>query len=57
MVVYDGDGTEIPAVTVGQSLADGYRTVMAYCDGHASGHSAEVPLEGGLFLCLCPTWP
>jgi hypothetical protein len=42
---YDADGNEIPPVTVGQSLADGYRTVMAYCDVHDCGHGAEVPLK------------
>jgi hypothetical protein len=44
--VYDADGNEIPPVTVRQSLADGYRTAMAYCDAHNCGHGAEVPLKG-----------
>jgi hypothetical protein len=43
---YDENGKEIPPLTVGRSLAEGYRTVMAYCDAHNCGHSAEVPLEG-----------
>lgn len=43
---YDADGNEIPPVTVGQSLAEGYRTVMAYCEAHNCGHGAEVPLKG-----------
>jgi hypothetical protein len=43
---YDAHGNEIPPVTVGQSLADGYRTVMAYCEAHSCGHGAEVPLLG-----------
>ncbi len=43
---YDANGNEIPPVTVGQSLADGYRTVMAYCEAHDCGHGAEVPLRG-----------
>ena len=43
---YDADGNEIPPVTVAQSLADGYRTVMAYCEAHNCGHGAEVPLKG-----------
>ena len=43
---YDADGNEIPPVTVGQSLADGYRTVMAYCDAASCGHGAQVPLQG-----------
>ena len=43
---YDASGNEIPPVTVGQSLADGYRTVMAYCEAHDCGHGAEVPLTG-----------
>ena len=43
---YDQDGTEIPPVTVGRSLAEGYRTVMAYCEAHRCGHGAEVPLKG-----------
>jgi hypothetical protein len=43
---YDASGNEIPPVTVGQSLADGYRTVMAYCEAHNCGHGAEVPLNG-----------
>jgi hypothetical protein len=43
---YDANGNEIPPVTVGQSLADGYRTVMAYCEAHDCGHGAEVPLKG-----------
>ena len=42
---YDADGNQIPPVTVGQSLADGYRTVMAYCEAHNCGHGAEVPLK------------
>src|SRR4051812_18381828 len=43
---YDGNRNEIPPVTVGQSLAEGYRTVMAYCEAHDCGHDAEVPLKG-----------
>jgi hypothetical protein len=43
---YDVDGKEIPPVTVGQSIADGYRTVMAYCEAYNCGHGAEVPLQG-----------
>ncbi len=43
---YDEHGSEIPPVTVGQSLAEGYRTVMAYCEAHNCGHGAEVPLKG-----------
>ncbi len=43
---YDAHGNEIPPVTVGQSLADGYRTVVAYCGAHDCGHGAEVPLLG-----------
>ncbi len=43
---YDANGNEIPPVTVGQSLAEGYRTVMAYCEAHNCGHGAEVPLKG-----------
>jgi hypothetical protein len=43
---YDASGNEIPPVTVGQSLADGYKTVMAYCDATNCGHGAEVPLQG-----------
>jgi hypothetical protein len=43
---YDADGNEIPPVTVEQSLADGYKTVMAYCDASNCGHGAEVPLKG-----------
>ena len=43
---YDADGNEIPPVTVGQSLAEGYRTMMAYCEAHSCGHGAEVPLKG-----------
>ena len=42
---YDENGNEIPPVTIGQSLADGYRTVMAYCEAHDCGHGAEVPLK------------
>jgi hypothetical protein len=42
---YDADGNEIPPVTVGRSLADGYSTVMAYCEAHNCGHGAEVPLK------------
>jgi hypothetical protein len=42
---YDECGNEIPPVTVGQSLADGYRTVMAYCEAHNCRHGAEVPLK------------
>ncbi len=43
---YDEHGNEIPPVTGGWSLADGYRTVMAYCDAPNCGHNAEVPLKG-----------
>ena len=43
---YAADGNEISPVTVGQSLAEGYRTVMAYCEAHSCGHGAEVPLLG-----------
>jgi hypothetical protein len=43
---YDADGDEIPPVTVGQSLAQGFMTVMAYCETHNCGHSAEMPLKG-----------
>ena len=43
---YDEQGKVIPPVTVGQSLVDGDRTVMAYCEAHNCGHGAEVPLEG-----------
>lgn len=28
-----------------QSHADGYRTMMAYCEAHNCGHGAEVPLR------------
>ena len=42
----DANGNETPPVTVRQSLAEGYRTVMAYCDAHNCGHGAEVPLKG-----------
>jgi hypothetical protein len=45
---YDANGIEIPPVTVGQSLAEGYRTVMAYCEAHNCGHGAEVPRKGWL---------
>jgi hypothetical protein len=44
--VYDANGNEILPVTVGLSLADGCRTVMAYCEAHSCGHGAEVPLKG-----------
>jgi hypothetical protein len=43
---YDANGNEIPPVTVGRSLADGYRTVMAYCEAYNCSHGAEVPLKG-----------
>jgi hypothetical protein len=43
---YDEHCNVIPPVTVGQSLAEGYRTVMAYCEAHNCGHSAEMPLKG-----------
>jgi hypothetical protein len=43
---YDEHGNEIPPVTVGQSLAEGYRTVMAYCEAHNCGHGAEMLLKG-----------
>jgi hypothetical protein len=43
---YDADGNKIPPVTVGQSLAEGYGTVMAYCEAHNCGHGTEVPLKG-----------
>lgn len=43
---YDANGNEIPPVTVGQSLAEGDRTVMAYCEGYDCSHGAEVPLQG-----------
>jgi hypothetical protein len=43
---YDKYGNEIPPVTVGQSLAEGYRTVMAYCEAHNCSHGAQVPLNG-----------
>jgi hypothetical protein len=42
---YDASGNEFLPVTVGQSLAEGYRTVIAYCDAHNCGHSAVVPLK------------
>ena len=42
---YDEHGNEIRPVTVRQSLADGYRTVMTYCEAHNCGHGAEVPLK------------
>ena len=42
---YDENGNEIPPVTVARSLAEGYRTVMAYCEAHNCGHGAEVPLK------------
>ncbi|WP_230532185.1 hypothetical protein [Microvirga roseola] len=42
---YDADGSETPPVTVGQGLADGYRTLMVYCEAHNCGHGAEVPLK------------
>jgi hypothetical protein len=43
---YDANGKETPPVTVGRSLAEGYRTVMAYCEANSCGHGAEVPLKG-----------
>jgi hypothetical protein len=43
---YDEYGNEIYPVTIGQSLADGYRTLMACCEAHDCGHGAEVPLKG-----------
>jgi hypothetical protein len=43
---YDENGNEIPPVTVGESLADGYKTVMAYCEAPGCSHDAVVPLEG-----------
>lgn len=43
---YDEHGNEIPPVTVGLSLADGYKTVMAYCEAGDCHHGAAVPLDG-----------
>jgi hypothetical protein len=43
---YGENGNEVSPVTVGRSLADGYRTVMAYCEAHNCMHDAEVPLKG-----------
>ena len=45
---YHADGNEIPPVMVGQSLAAGDRTMMAYSDAHNCGHGAEMPLKGWL---------
>lgn len=42
---YDENGEEIQPATVGSSLADGYKTVMAYCEAGGCFHEAEVPLE------------
>ena len=43
---YDEHGKEIQPVTVGQLLADGYKTAMAYCEAGGCHHGAAVPLEG-----------
>ncbi len=43
---YDEYGNEIRPVTLGRSLAEGFRSVMAYCEAHNCGHGAEVPLKG-----------
>jgi len=43
---YDENRNEIPPVTVGMSIAEGYRTVLAYCEAIRCYHEAEVPLAG-----------
>lgn len=43
---YDGNGNEIPPVTVGRAIADGYKTVMACCETPSCYHGAAVPMEG-----------
>lgn len=43
---YDENGNEIPPATVASSLAEGFKTVMAYCEAEGCFHGAEVPLDG-----------
>jgi hypothetical protein len=43
---YDENGNEIRPSTVGRSVSQGFRTVMAYCEAHNCRHGGEVPLKG-----------
>ena len=41
---YEADGREIEPPTVAGQLAQGFRTVTAFCEAVGCGHSAPVPL-------------
>jgi hypothetical protein len=43
---YDENRNEILPQTVGGAIADGDKTVMAYCEASDCYHGAAVPLEG-----------
>ena len=43
---YDGEGNEIPPMTLGNMRAHGIRTVDAYCEATSCGHMAIFDVDG-----------
>jgi hypothetical protein len=43
---YDGEGTEIPPMTLGNMRAHGIRSIDAYCQSTGCGHEATIAVDG-----------
>ena len=43
---YDGEGTEIPPMTLGNMRAQGIRSIDAFCQAIGCGHAATIDIDG-----------
>jgi hypothetical protein len=43
---YDGEGTEVPPMTLGDMRAQGIRSIDAFCQAIGSGHEATIASDG-----------
>ncbi len=43
---YDGEGTEIPPMTLGNMRAHGIRSIDAYCQAIGCGHASTLNVDG-----------